>query len=332
MAACALASLVPGLAAPPLLAALVAGATLEWLLPGEPLEPADPAAGRGATILFATLLLVFLLPVVTMPVAPGADMAMHVALARPLVSGDPPLSPAWGAVQSVYPRGFSALVALASFPLGFARAGLLVAGLSYVVFWGALGSLLRHVARSPHPFATAAAVTLLSNAPQGYFGWGGNPNVLAFALALLAAAQAGSSTATTGSPARSAMLATLLMLGGLAIHPMGALTGAFVLATTVVLARVRGEPLWPAVAVGATALGALGVVALLLKHLGPVLSAREIEWIGEYQRSVEPAWSGPRALFPVLVWQALWRTLCTGPLSTRRFTVLRPTLAAEPAP
>src|SRR5207248_2717782 len=67
--------------------------------------------------------LAFLLPAVTMPVAPGADMAMHVALARGLLDGV--LSPAWPGVHAgAYPRGFSALVALLS-PLGLARAGLL---------------------------------------------------------------------------------------------------------------------------------------------------------------------------------------------------------------
>src|SRR5438874_512564 len=55
-------------------------------------------------------LLALFIPLFTLPVAPGADMAMHVALARGLLQGV--LSPTWGAVHvNAYARGFSALVA-----------------------------------------------------------------------------------------------------------------------------------------------------------------------------------------------------------------------------
>ena len=55
----------------------------------------------------------FAVPVLMMPVAPGSDMAMHVALARGLLEGE--LSAAWPTVHSgAYPRGFAALVALLS--------------------------------------------------------------------------------------------------------------------------------------------------------------------------------------------------------------------------
>src|SRR5262249_25140031 len=72
------------------------------------------------------------------PVAPGADMAMHVALARALWAGAHDLSPAWpGVAPLAYPRGFSGLVAL-FWGLGPARAGILASALAYVLY--ALGA------------------------------------------------------------------------------------------------------------------------------------------------------------------------------------------------
>ena len=203
----------------------------------------------------AALALLFFVPVVTMPVAPGADMAMHVALARSLEEGLPVLSPAWGAVRvPLYPRGFSALVALVAPLFGLAKAGLVVAGATYLLFWAALSSWLAA------PLVAALAL-LLSRSPQSFFDWGGSPTILAIALALYAAAFLRRGGSAWG--------AALLLLGAGATHPMGACAGALALAA-VAPGRPRAATL---------SLAALGGLLLLLARFGPLLSPGELAWI-----------------------------------------------------
>jgi hypothetical protein len=200
--------------------------------------------------------LAFLVPVFTMPVAPGADMAMHVALARGLLHGV--LSPAWPSVHAgAYPRGFSALVAF-FWPLGPARAGLLAAAASYLVFWYGLSALLQWM-RVPAARTVAAVALLLSKSPQAFFAWGGNPTALALGLAFFAAAQ------------ESATLAAFCLAGSAAIHPMGAVAGALALALRWRQPRV---PLWAG--------AALCVVLAALALAGPEISPRELAWIRDY--------------------------------------------------
>lgn len=209
--------------------------------------------------------LAFLFPVFTLPVAPGADMAMHVALARGLLQGV--LSPAWPGVHvAAYPRGFSALVALLS-PLGLARAGLVASCLSYLVFWAGLTAVLE-AQRVPAARTMAAVALLLSRKPQIFFDWGGNPTALAIGLALFGAAQEGA-------------VAALFFAGAAAVHPMGALAGALALAV------VRPSRL-TLLASAAGLCGVLGAVALF----GPSLSAREAQWIRDYAAHTERAGTG----------------------------------------
>ena len=204
--------------------------------------------------------LAFLLPVLSMPVAPGADMAMHVALARGLLHGG--LSPAWpGVAVHAYPRGFSALVALLS-PFGLARAGVLAAGGSYLVFWAGLAAMLEKLG-TPAARTVAAVAVLLSRTPQAFFGWGGNPTALALGLALFGAAQDGA-------------ISALFFAGSAAVHPMAAVAGALAFCT-------RGMPRtarqWvPLLAGGAGLTAVIGALALL----GPALSPRETQWIRDY--------------------------------------------------
>lgn len=212
--------------------------------------------------------LVFLAPALTMAVAPGADMAMHVALARGLLDGV--LSPAWPGVQAAaYPRGFSAVVALLS-PLGLARAGLVAAALSYLVFWAGLTATLESL-QTPAARTVAAVAVLLSRSPQIYFDWGGNPTALSLGLALFGAAQAGP-------------IAALFFAGAAATHPMGACAGALVAA--LLAARNRS---WKQ-----ASFCAAGLVAVLaaLAIFGPRLSLRETQWIRDYAANQERAGPG----------------------------------------
>jgi hypothetical protein len=196
-------------------------------------------------------------PAFTMAVAPGADMAMHVALARGLLEGR--LSPAWpGVEESAWPRGFSALVALLS-PAGLARAGLIAAAASYLVFWAGLSAFLQGPLRAPAARTIAAIAVLLSRTPQAFFDWGGNATALAIGLALFGAAQ------------EDWRPSALCLAGAAATHPMGACAGALALGV-----RFRR----PAV----VAAGAAGLCLTLgaLACWGPRLSPRELAWIRDY--------------------------------------------------
>jgi len=202
-------------------------------------------------------LVAFFVPVLTMAVAPGADMAMYTALARGLREGA--LSPAWpGVVAAAYPRGFAAVVALLS-PAGLGTASLMAAAASYVVFWAGLAALLEHPLRVPAARTVAAVAVLLSRTPQIFFDWGGNATAMALGLALFGAAQ------------QRARVAALCLAGAAAIHPMGACAGAMGL-------LLRREQ--PRLALAGAA--GLGAVLLGLAVWGPQLSAREIDWIREY--------------------------------------------------
>lgn len=134
---------------------------------GERVDPIERVA--------RVLPLLCLLPVLTMPVAPGADMAMHVALARALRAGAAELSAAWpGVAPAVYPRGFSGLVVL-FWSLGPARAGLLASGLAYVLY--ALGAarlfaaLEMALARLGSRAAAVSVGLLLALAVPFHVGW-----------------------------------------------------------------------------------------------------------------------------------------------------------------
>jgi hypothetical protein len=238
-------------------------------------------------------------------------MAMHVALGRALAQGSQLLSPAWGTVHAtVYPRGFSAVVALL-WPLGPARAGLLAAGLSYIAFQVSFAAFLARPVRAPHPAAAAGLAVLLARAPQSFFGWGGNPSVLALALAIGAAAR----LARAGEPpppcvsypdatarlTRASAAAALLLGGAAATHPMSAAAGALCL-IPVILRGPRGRL---AIAAAVAMVPALGVAALLSRG-GPMLSARELAWMQDYALRQEGVLRGPFALD---VWRAIPRVL-----------------------
>ncbi len=260
-----------------LLLAAAAGGVLGHLLKGPAAAPQPwwPAV----------LALLFFIPAITLPVAPGADMAMHVALARSLEEGLPRLSPAWGTVRvALYPRGFSGLVALIAPVVGLAKAGLVVAAATYLLFWAALSAWLAA------PLVAALAL-LLSRSPQSFFDWGGNPTVLAIALALYAAA-----FLRRGG---SAWVAALLVVGAGAVHPMGACAGALAVA---VVARERPRA-------ATFSLAALGALVLLLARFGPLLSPRELAWIRSYAQVDEAVLRGSPWLFPLTVWTALPRVL-----------------------
>lgn len=243
-------------------------------------------------------LVAFFVPVFTMPVAPGADMAMHTALARALLQGG--LSPAWpGVVANAYPRGFSAIVALLS-PLGLAKAGLAAAGVSYAVFHLGLSSLVS--------WPLALVAVFLSRTPQTFFDWGGNPTALALGLGFAAVGAVRDGRAA---------VAALFLAGAAAVHPMGACAAAFAALVLAVRSKRR------AIACAA-AFCALCAVLAVLAVFGPSLSARETAWIRDYARlreaiplrSTLAVLGDPAAILSgicalVLVWKRQFRKVWT---------------------
>lgn len=269
------------------------------------------------------LLGAFFIPVITKAVAPGVDVAMHVALARGLLEHT--LSPAWPGVQvAVYPRGFSALVALLS-PIGIARAGLLAASISYVVFCAGLAATLDRLG-TPWAWPVAAVAMFVSRMPQIDFDWGLDPSVLALGLAMLAAA------ALDG--ARGGAFAGLLMAGAVAVHPMSAAFGALVVAAVGASQRA-----WTASALAALGLG--GALALLT-FFGPHFSPREIAWVHDYAlRSQEvvplrrlgaemgdPAAIATGLAAAVLLWKRAFRPVALAAVSIVALGALFPLLPA----
>jgi hypothetical protein len=244
-----------------LLGAVLGAAAGFWLALPRRSELAAALPQRSPARRWSLLLLgAFFLPALRFTVAPGADMAMHVALARGLLHGE--LSPAWpGVAVAAYPRGFSALVALLA-PIGLARAGLVAAGASYLVFYLGLEALV--------PWPAALLAVFLSRTPQIFFDWGGNPTALALGLGLAGAAAVRD---------RRWSMAGLLFAGAAATHPMGACAAA--LPALVEAFRARSFRALAAAATGA------GIVLLVLALFGPRVSPRELAWIRDYARQRE---------------------------------------------
>jgi len=252
----------------------------KWRLLATCLTVFEPEKFRAALERWAPLgLSLFAIPVFTMAVPPGADMAMHVALARGLLHGA--LSPAWGSVRAgLYPEGFSFLVALLS-PLGFARAGLIASAIAYAIFWAGLAAMLRGPLGAPWPKTVALVAVLLSKTPQTFFAWGGNPTAMALGLSLLGAAAL---DRQERGALRAGAIAALLLTAAAFTHPMGACAGG--LAAAAVALRRRA---WIA---GAIAFGGFAVALGALALFGPHLSPRELSWIREYAAHEERAGSG----------------------------------------
>jgi hypothetical protein len=265
---------------------------------GGPPGPAGPRRSLAGLVerVAPWLALGFLVPLVTLPVPPGADMAMHVALARALGAGAREVSPAWPDVAPlIYPRGLSGLVALAA-PLGLARAGLLVSGLAYVLYAAGVAALFGS-AGIARPWTLAVLAVLLAKVPQEMFAWGGIPTVLALALGLHAAAAL---RPPEGPVRQPALVTALLLAGAAAVHPMGALAGLLVTGGR----ALRHGPL-----AGLAGLAGLGLVLALLAAGGPALSPAEIEWVRDWGRTREALLRGAPWQFAWWIWPALWRAL-----------------------
>jgi len=257
--------------------------------------------------------LLFFIPVLRLAVAPGADMAMYGGIARALLDRGANLSAAWGTIDvTAYPRGFPMLIALLALPFGMAKATLLSAALAYVVYFAGLAFFLRAL-RVPAANLIAAICLIVSKSPQSFFGWGGNPTVMAIGLGMLAAGWVvkagewkvwkvrGARGSRSGSGAAAAP--ALLLGAAAACHPVGALAGGLVVATAPILATRNARSGSIVVAL----IGLFGLFAALawLSAAGPHLSAAERAWIHDYQLTTEPVVRAPRWWPPIGLLAAL---------------------------
>lgn len=268
----------------------------------------DPPTER----FFGWIVLLFFVPVLTKAVPPGADMAMHVALARSIRFGYESLSPAWGdVITATYPRGFSAWIAILSPVLGFAKSGLIVTAGTYALFTFGLRGYLRDVVGVPYPGLLAALCVLMAKSPQSFYAWGGNPTILAIALGLIAASLI--SRHTNQSVLRTGTVAFLLAFGAAAIHPIGAAVGALAIAASPVIACVRAQRLTADARrrIATCAMAGLGffTVLVLLMVYGPQMSQNEIQWTRSWLLEHETVLPGSIWLFPVSIWSVLPQVL-----------------------
>ncbi|MFN8548531.1 MAG: hypothetical protein U0527_11380 [Candidatus Eisenbacteria bacterium] len=262
------------------------------------------------------LVLFVVLPLARLAVPPGADMAMHAALARGLLNDGGTLSPAWGSVTvPLYPRGFSALIALLSLPFGMARAALIASGLAYAVYLVGARQLLLHVTDERRAQAAALLSLLVAKAPQRFYGFGANPTALAIGLAMLGM---GATLVRPGDGTkRRALSSSLLLLGAVATHPIGAAVGVVAGAAISLSVSRRRQHIWIR-GLSASLLPACALLALL-SRFGPRLSEREAVWIVDYQRAQESVLRGPEWAFPISIVTALPRA--AGDLFTLLFTL-----------
>ena len=251
--------------------------------------------------------LAFFLPVLFAPLAPGADMAMHAALARAIAQGSEMLSPAWSDMQlDAYPRGFSAWLAVVAAVIGYARASIVVSGLAFSVYYFGLRAYLGRALELPYPSLVAAFLALGSRTPQSFYGWGGGPTAMALGFGLLAAGELAGALERAGSLRRLALalVAALLLAGGVCTHPIGAGVGA---ALSGIALWLRGRrALLSAAGVGVAVLLPLAPIMLWFKLQGPELSTRELLWIQDFQLQSDNALGSlPAWLCPLSIWWAL---------------------------
>lgn len=243
----------------------------------------------------------FFVPMLTHVVAPGADMAMHAALARAMRDDLPALSPAWGSVHaSAYPLGFSAWIAIFGTLVDLGTASTLASACAFALYYHALLRFLASVLAAPYLRLLATFLLLASWSPQAFYRWGGGPSVLAMALSLLAAAELRQLWAAPSLLSRGAFV-SLLLTAAMATHPIGASIGSACCG----LVWLRGCTRLRAALSGVVFVPLLLLMAWL-SAAGPELSQREHAWIYHFRtvdENVLGTW--PRWLFPLTVWRAL---------------------------
>jgi hypothetical protein len=252
-------------------------------------------------VLVVAAALVRLVPFAFWPVAPGVDMSLHALSTRLLVEADglpsswEPLLPIAG--FGAYPPGLHVLAAdlarLAAIPPD--RAAFLISVAAHGLTQVALYALLRRFFTAPVSALAAILALGLARVPQAFFGWGGNPSVLALAFLTAAASLLAPPTGR-----RAAAGAGVLLGAALVVHSM--MAAVAVAALPLVVWRVtrpgaegRREAL---VRYGIAGLTALAAAAPFLLRLDYPLSAEERGWLADHLRTrYADDWTGRYATF-----------------------------------
>lgn len=281
------------------LACFTALGSLRLLKLGRPSVPAWPA------VLVAACACARLAPYFMWPVAPGADMSLHSLSALLMVWRDgipktyEPLLPipTFGA----YTPGLHGLAADISLLAGLPahRSAFLVSVAAYGLLQIALYALLRRSFDQRVAGLASVLALGMARAPQSFFGWGGNPSVLALAMLTAAAALLAS-----GRSRAPAMAAGLMLAAAVVSHAMMAAAAAALLPWVASLCW-KAAPSERSAVVARFALAggvALAVAAPFLLRLDFTLSAGERAWLADHLRTHYAAdWARYSRIYPLAV-------------------------------
>lgn len=251
------------------------------------LKPSEASWPSGPVAVVAGFALARVAPFFLWPVAPGADMSLHSLSTLLMVWRDgipatyEPLLPipSFGA----YTPGLHGLAADVSLLSGLPahRSAFLVATVAYALLQVALFALLSRLARPPAAALASVLALGMARVPQAFFGWGGNPSVLA--LAFLAAAAA---LLVRGTSRPAATAAGLVLGAAVVSHTMMAAAAVGTLPLVVDLVRRAAPHERPHALrrLGLAGLVALAAAGPFLLRLDFTLSAGESAWLADHLR------------------------------------------------
>jgi len=273
--------------------------------------------GRGERVALAVLgalALLRLLPSAVALVAPGADMSMNSYMVRLILEADgvpgsyQPILPVedFGTYAAGLPAVSAALATISG--KGAVPCALAVGCISHVLVTLAVYCFVRCRYGVMASLVSAVLATFASSSPQSFFSWGGNPTVLALALA-------GTGLALIHRVEGPTMRAGRLALAALVLAASPAVNAVIPYVTLMVLTPVLLLRLWRGPGPQRLALikNGLTLVALAAVMLAPylvrfklVLSEGEQESIFNWQLGgatnlPEPGWWLPLNLLPYVV-------------------------------
>ncbi len=238
------------------------------------------------------------------PVPAGADMSMHTYVAA-LIQNAGGVPDSYAPILpiddfSIFPVGFQFLVALVSDHLGVGihRAALLVSSASHALLLLSTYALVRRFCGPASSALAALAFNLLADDPAGFVIWGGNPTVLATALAVVLALLL---LDIPREGYRAAVPGGLVLAGLITTHTI-VLVQAFYLLLVAMPAYLTVSGGWRRCFLPLLSLGLVGCVLTapyLLAIDMEMVTPATVDWIKDWVRDMPHSWQGS--------WQdALW--------------------------